>query len=56
MAHLTDNGIGPEGTRYRLGRTLTVDRDRETLGDPQADALLTRAYRAPFVLPEAARL
>jgi predicted dehydrogenase len=52
MAHLTDNGVGPEGVRYRLGRPLVIDRQRETLGDPQADLLLTRQYRAGFELPQ----
>jgi len=51
MAHLADNGVGPEGVRYRVGRTLEIDTASETLGDPQADRLLGRSYRAPFVLP-----
>jgi len=40
-------------TTYRLGRMLRVDAATETLdGDPQANALLTRQYREPFVVPE----
>ena len=38
---------------YRLGRTLEFD--GETLsckGDPEANAMFTRKYRAPFVVPE----
>jgi predicted dehydrogenase len=37
---------------YRVGRTLHWDAATRTcVGDPQANALLTRAYRAPFVVP-----
>ena len=36
-----------------LGRKLTIDAKTETIvGDSQADALLTRNYRAPFVVPD----
>jgi predicted dehydrogenase len=37
---------------YRLGRTLRFDAATETLGDTEANALLGRSYRKPFVLPE----
>ena len=41
-----------EGT-YRLGRVLNFDPEKEKfIGDPEADALLTRPYRKPFVVPE----
>ncbi len=37
---------------YRVGRTLHWDAKTMTCaGDPEANALLTRAYRAPFVVP-----
>ena len=37
---------------YRVGRTLQWDAKTMTcVGDPEATALLTRAYRAPFVVP-----
>ena len=36
---------------YRVGRTVNWDAAAETIpGDPQAAALLTREYRAPYVL------
>ena len=39
--------------RYRLGRVLHFDAKSERfLGDPEADALLTRSYRGPFVVPQ----
>jgi hypothetical protein len=38
---------------YRTGRTLNFDPATETVrGDGEASALLTRGYRAPFVVPE----
>jgi predicted dehydrogenase len=38
---------------YRVGRGLTFDGARERfVGDEEADTLLTREYRAPFVVPE----
>ena len=41
-----------EGT-YRLGRPLEFDPDKERfVGDDEANKLLTRPYRAPFVVPE----
>ena len=37
---------------YKLGRKLRVNPSSESfLGDPEADAMLTREYRAPFVVP-----
>ncbi|MBK7926777.1 MAG: Gfo/Idh/MocA family oxidoreductase [Bryobacterales bacterium] len=38
---------------YRLGRTLNWDGATWTVkGDKEANAMLTRAYRAPYVVPE----
>jgi predicted dehydrogenase len=38
---------------YRLGRTLEFDPERmKFLNAPEADAMLTREYRKPFVVPE----
>jgi predicted dehydrogenase len=38
---------------YRLGRTLHWDAKTMTVvGDPEANKMLTRAYRAPFVVPK----
>jgi len=51
--HLRDNKLPLEATKYRLGRTLTVDASSETLGaDRDANALLRRTYREPFVVPD----
>jgi len=38
---------------YRLGRKLHVNPSSESfVNDPEADAMLTRKYRAPYVVPE----
>jgi predicted dehydrogenase len=38
---------------YRLGRTLHFDPETLTVkGDPEANRMFTRNYRAPFVVPE----
>ena len=51
--HLRDHNLLMRDTTYRLGRMLRVDAATETLeGDPQANALLTRQYREPFVVSE----
>ena len=41
-----------ETSQYTLGRRLTVDTKREVfIDDNEANALLTREYRKPFVVP-----
>jgi predicted dehydrogenase len=51
--HLKENKVPLDGTTYRVGRRLTVDVKKETfVGDKEADALLTREYRKPFVMPK----
>lgn len=50
-----DNGLKLEGTTCKLGRKLTVDAKAEAfVGDSEANQLLTRNYRKPFVVPEKA--
>jgi hypothetical protein len=53
--HLADAAsIKMESDTYRLGRTLQYDGAAEKVtGDDEANKLLTRAYRQPFVVPEA---
>jgi len=47
------NGLTLDGEKYRLGRTLTLDPETERfVGDEEANKLLSREYRAPFVVPE----
>jgi predicted dehydrogenase len=47
------NGLSLDGQEYRLGRRLAFDAQAERFsGDEEANKLLTRAYRAPFVVPD----
>ena len=51
--HLKENGLKLEELTYRVGRMLKFDASAEKfVDDSQANALLTRNYRAPFVVPE----
>ena len=51
--HLKENGLKLEETDYIVGRTLQFDSKTESIkGDQEANDLLTRAYRAPYVVPE----
>jgi len=53
-AHLAKAGIDLETTKIKVGRRLAFDPQSETfVDDSQADALLTRDYRVPFVVPSA---
>jgi predicted dehydrogenase len=50
--HLMDNGIDVEKTPLTLGPWLEIDPGKERfVGSAEADALLTREYRKPFVVP-----
>jgi hypothetical protein len=48
-------GVKLEETTYRRGRTLAFDPPSEHFvgeGADQANPMLTRAYREPFVVPQ----
>ena len=52
-AHLASGLAHLGNIAYRLGRVLTFNPATERFtGDKEADAMLTRNYRAPFVVPE----
>jgi predicted dehydrogenase len=52
--HLRDNGIDVEKTPLTLGPWLTINSDRERfVKNKAANAMLTRDYRQPFVVPAA---
>jgi predicted dehydrogenase len=52
-AHLASALAHLGNISYRLGRQLEFDADSETfVNDNDANAMLTRAYRPPFVVPE----
>ena len=51
--HLKDSKITFNGKNLLVGRKLDFDGKAERfVNDKEADALLTRSYRAPFVVPE----
>ena len=51
--HLAAVGVDLAKTELTMGRHLRVDADKESfLEDAEANALLTREYRAPFVVPK----
>jgi predicted dehydrogenase len=51
--HLAEVGIDLDKTPLTLGLHLHLDGGKEKfLNNPEADALLTREYRAPFVVPD----
>lgn len=51
--HLKDNGVQLADTTYCVGRMLEVDAAKECfVNAPEANALLSRPARAPFVVPE----
>lgn len=54
--HLKANGV-PDTTVGQLGATLDFDPASETfIGNSAADELLTREYRAPFIVPAAGQV
>ena len=55
QAHLADNGVDLKATKYALGPHLKIDPKKERFKDnAAANALVTRQYRAPFVVPDKA--
>jgi predicted dehydrogenase len=53
--HLKESGVKLDATPYKVGRELTFDPKAETfVGDKDADALLTREYRAGYAPPQKA--
>ena len=51
--HLKENGLKLEDTDYIVGRTLNFDsRTESIIGDDQANDMLSRSYRSPYVVPE----
>jgi predicted dehydrogenase len=51
--HLRENKVPIEATQYRVGRHLSVEPHAERfVNDSEANAYLTREYRAPFIVPD----
>jgi hypothetical protein len=52
IEHVRHNGVDPDNQGLTLGPWLDFDPDKEEYIDrPDADAMLTREYRKPFVVP-----
>ena len=48
-----ENGLKLEETNYIVGRTLNFDSKTEKIiGDDQANEMLSRTYRPPYMVPE----
>jgi hypothetical protein len=55
--YLAEAGVDFDKTQLTLGQHLRVDGDNEGfLDNATANALLTREYRAPFVVPKASEI
>ena len=53
--HLKKNGVDIEKEQLTLGEFLTMDTKTEKfIGNAAADKMLTREYRAPYIVPEKA--
>ena len=51
--HLTANEVNLTMDKLALGPVLTMDPKTEKfIGNVAADKMLTREYRAPFIVPE----
>jgi len=56
-AHLAEHGCDIEKEKLSLGPWMKFDSDKEVFPDnPEATALLTRQYRAPYVVPAADKI
>ncbi|MGE5192753.1 MAG: Gfo/Idh/MocA family protein [Deltaproteobacteria bacterium] len=51
-AHLKENGVDFNATKFYLGQELTIDPKTELSTDSAANPLFTREYRKGFELPE----
>jgi hypothetical protein len=54
--HLEANGVSLDKTPVQFGRQLQLNDSESFVGDTEADAMLTREYRAPFVVPSAGQV
>lgn len=57
IQHLTDNKVNLDSIKIQIGKQLKINPETETfVNEPEADTMLTREYRAPFVVPEAGKV
>jgi hypothetical protein len=51
--HIADNKLDANATKLNVGPTMKFDPNSEKfIGNAAGDAMLTREYRAPFVVPQ----
>jgi predicted dehydrogenase len=56
-SHLKDNGVDLEKDKITFGEKLKIDGKKENFpGNDKANAMLTREYREPFVVPPAGQV
>ena len=57
LAHLRDNEVDMAATKLQVGPALMIDPQTESFpGNDAANAMLTREYRKPFVVPAAGQV
>ncbi len=57
LAHLAENGVSPGEAQLHFGNKLVLNTAEERFADNAvADAMLSREYRAPFVVPAAGQV
>jgi predicted dehydrogenase len=57
LAHLKLNGVDMSKTKLQVGPVLPFDPKTETFpGNDKANAMLTREYRAPYIVPPAGQV
>lgn len=54
-AHLKENNVNFDETKFYVGQELTIDPKTELSSDENANRLFTREYRKGYVLPEVAQ-
>ena len=55
--HLKESNVDLDQPRFTLGQHLKIDGEQERFADhPRANAMLTREYREPFVVPKASEI
>lgn len=57
VEHLTENKVSTDETPFQLGQHLVLDPEHESFRDhAQANQMLTRDYRPPFIVPPAGQV
>ncbi|RPH46383.1 MAG: hypothetical protein EHM91_07095 [Planctomycetota bacterium] len=53
VAHLKENGVEADKIDYRVGKPVSIETKTEKFAsDEEANKLLTREFRKPYVVPE----